>query len=206
MQFVSEKQLAEERKELGISQPRVRDGSSKPLFQQLEENKAKEEEQYNEKHHAFRPPKSLDEDEVRFLSMIDEQQREKKRKQDEEEKQYLEQFEREIESRVVRVVDAPSLPQATLFTDPNILTTPAKKAQILPNVVIKKASSSKGKDKEKDPSKKKHKSKSKDQTEIHNTDKQDANKNHADKEKTRESAQPENPLSSLAAYGSDESD
>eukprot|EP00727_Mastigamoeba_balamuthi_P005119 m51a1_g14605 hypothetical protein (135) ;mRNA; f:1194836-1195485 len=72
--FVSEKELDERRARLAQSGTKEReyDPDARPLWEKLQENKMKEEEAFRAKF-AMPTPKSLDEDESKFLEELEQQ-------------------------------------------------------------------------------------------------------------------------------------
>ncbi|XP_057790350.1 uncharacterized protein LOC131007215 [Salvia miltiorrhiza] len=113
MNFVSEDQLAEARKNRGA---RVEDGTAqrdRPLFEILKENKDKKDAEFNERF-KHRPPKALDEDETEFLDKLEMSRREHERQIAEEEEQYLRSFQAAVESQynvVHKLEDSPPAPK-----------------------------------------------------------------------------------------------
>ncbi|XP_047972322.1 PSME3-interacting protein isoform X1 [Salvia hispanica] len=111
MNFVSEDQLAESRKNRG---PRVEDGTAqrdRPLFEILKENKDKKDAEFNERF-KHRPPKALDEDETEFLDKLDMSRREHERQLAEEEERHLRSFQEAVESQYNVVRELKEIPSA----------------------------------------------------------------------------------------------
>ncbi|KAF8108470.1 hypothetical protein N665_0108s0009 [Sinapis alba] len=91
LNFVSEEQLEESKKERG---ERVEDGTfqrDRALFEILKENKDKKDAEFNERF-KHRPPKALDEDETEFLDKLELSKKEYERKLADEEEQQLRSF------------------------------------------------------------------------------------------------------------------
>ncbi|CAH8354876.1 unnamed protein product [Eruca vesicaria subsp. sativa] len=91
LNFVSEEQLEESKKERG---ERVEDGTfqrDRALFEILKENKDKKDAEFNERF-KHRPPKALDEDETEFLDKLAMSKKEYERKLADEEEQQLRSF------------------------------------------------------------------------------------------------------------------
>ncbi|ELR20099.1 uncharacterized protein ACA1_114890 [Acanthamoeba castellanii str. Neff] len=104
--FVSEKQLEEERQQLGGT-PRapVPDGPRKPLWEQLQSNRDRAEEDFKEKI-RFRPPKALDEDDVAFLAEYDLTRQRHLALREQEERDELARFEAQ-RATIVYTADEP---------------------------------------------------------------------------------------------------
>ncbi|KAL6075865.1 Chromo domain-containing protein [Balamuthia mandrillaris] len=98
--FISEKELEERRAQGGRYEYLAPTEPARPLYEQLQENRNKADEEFKERF-KFRPPRALDEDEVAFLqeyqSKLTEQQKEQERLIREE----LSSFQRARDSVVV---------------------------------------------------------------------------------------------------------
>jgi hypothetical protein len=91
LNFVSEEQLDESKKERG---ERVEDGTfqrDRALYEILKENKDKKDAEFNERF-KHRPPKALDEDETEFLDKLEMSKREYERQLANEEDEQLRNF------------------------------------------------------------------------------------------------------------------
>ncbi|XP_011621869.1 protein FAM192A isoform X2 [Amborella trichopoda] len=91
LNFVSEEQLDQARKNRG---ERVEDGTAqrdKPLFEILKENKDKRDAEFNERF-KHRPPKALDDDETEFLDKLEMSRREYEKQLADEEAEQLRSF------------------------------------------------------------------------------------------------------------------
>ncbi|XP_010468980.1 PREDICTED: uncharacterized protein LOC104749102 [Camelina sativa] len=98
LNFVSEDQLDESKKEGG---ERVEDGTfqrDRALFEILKENKDKKDAEFNERF-KHRPPKALDEDETEFLDKLEMSKREYERQMANEEEEQLRSFQAAVAAR-----------------------------------------------------------------------------------------------------------
>lgn len=91
MNFVSQDQLDEAKRNRGV---RVEDGTAqrdRPLYEILKENKDKKDAEFNERF-KHRPPKALDEDETEFLDKLEMSRREYEQQMADDEAQQLRSF------------------------------------------------------------------------------------------------------------------
>ncbi|KAJ4896405.1 hypothetical protein Rs2_23199 [Raphanus sativus] len=91
LNFVSEEQLEESKKERG---ERVEDGTfqrDRALYEILKENKDKKDAEFNERF-KHRPPKALDEEETEFLDKLEMSRKQYERKLADEEEEQLRSF------------------------------------------------------------------------------------------------------------------
>jgi hypothetical protein len=98
LNFVSEEQLDESKKERG---ERVEDGTfqrDRALYEILKENKDKKDAEFNERF-KHRPPKALDEDETEFLDKLEMSKREYERQLANEEDEQLRNFQAAVAAR-----------------------------------------------------------------------------------------------------------
>ncbi|CAA7030558.1 unnamed protein product [Microthlaspi erraticum] len=98
LNFVSEEQLDESKKERG---ERVEDGTfqrDRALFEILKENKDKKDAEFNERF-KHRPPKALDEDETEFLDRLEMSKKEYERQLANEEEEQLRSFQAAVAAR-----------------------------------------------------------------------------------------------------------
>ncbi|KAG7566677.1 hypothetical protein ISN44_As10g032030 [Arabidopsis suecica] len=98
LNFVSEEQLDESKKERG---ERVEDGTfqrDRALYEILKENKDKKDAEFNERF-KHRPPKALDEDETEFLDKLEMSKREYERQLANEEEEQLRSFQAAVAAR-----------------------------------------------------------------------------------------------------------
>ncbi|XP_076900417.1 uncharacterized protein LOC143554581 [Bidens hawaiensis] len=93
--FLSQDQLDEAKKNRG---PRVEDGTAqrdRPLFEILKENKDKKDAEFNERF-KHRPPKALDEDETEFLDKLEMSRREYEQQVANDEAKQLRSFQEQV--------------------------------------------------------------------------------------------------------------
>ncbi|ESQ43857.1 hypothetical protein EUTSA_v10006233mg [Eutrema salsugineum] len=116
LNFVSEEQLDESKKERG---ERVEDGTfqrDRALYEILKENKDKKDAEFNERF-KHRPPKALDEDETEFLDKLEMSKREYERQLANEDEEQLRSFQAAVAARSAILHEskeaAPSLPAPT---------------------------------------------------------------------------------------------
>ncbi|KAF8117870.1 hypothetical protein N665_0008s0210 [Sinapis alba] len=98
LNFVSEEQLEESKKERG---ERVEDGTfqrDRALYEILKENKDKKDAEFNERF-KHRPPKALDEDETEFLDKLEMSKKEYERQLADEEEQQIRSFQAAVAAR-----------------------------------------------------------------------------------------------------------
>ncbi|KFK35398.1 hypothetical protein AALP_AA5G279900 [Arabis alpina] len=98
LNFVSEEQLDESKKERG---ERVEDGTfqrDRALYEILKENKDKKDAEFNERF-KHRPPKALDEDETEFLDKYETSKREYERQLANEDEEQLRSFQAAVAAR-----------------------------------------------------------------------------------------------------------
>ncbi|CAN6978935.1 hypothetical protein IGI04_038029 [Brassica rapa subsp. trilocularis] len=98
LNFVSEEQLEESKKERG---ERVEDGTfqrDRALYEILKENKDKKDAEFNERF-KHRPPKALDEDETEFLDKLEMSRKQYERKLADEEEEQLRSFQAAVAAR-----------------------------------------------------------------------------------------------------------
>ncbi|KAL3848644.1 hypothetical protein ACJIZ3_010526 [Penstemon smallii] len=113
MNFVSEDQLEEARKNRGA---RVEDGTAqrdRSLYEILKENKDKKDVEFNERF-KHRPPKALDDDETEFLDKLEMSRREQEQQIADEEEKELRSFQAAVEAQstvVHEITDVPSIPK-----------------------------------------------------------------------------------------------
>ncbi|CAK9145289.1 unnamed protein product [Ilex paraguariensis] len=129
MNFVSQEQLEEARRNRGA---RVDDGTAlreRPLYEILKENKDKRDAEFNERF-KHRPPKALDEDETEFLDKLEMSRRELERQMADEEAQLLQGFQAAVaaQSTIVHELKetppAPKVEEQTLVGRKNPRTRP----------------------------------------------------------------------------------
>ncbi|KAG2252520.1 hypothetical protein Bca52824_082656 [Brassica carinata] len=98
LNFVSEEQLEESKKERG---ERVEDGTfqrDRALYEILKENKDKKDAEFNERF-KHRPPKALAEDETEFLDKLEMSKREYERQLADEDEQQIRSFQAAVAAR-----------------------------------------------------------------------------------------------------------
>ncbi|XP_010512602.1 PREDICTED: protein FAM192A [Camelina sativa] len=115
LNFVSEDQLDESKKERG---ERVEDGTfqrDRALFEILKENKDKKDAEFNERF-KHRPPKALDEDETEFLDKLEMSKREHERQMANEEEEQLRSFQAAVAARsaIIHELKDPAPPPPAL--------------------------------------------------------------------------------------------
>ncbi|CAN7128846.1 unnamed protein product [Brassica rapa subsp. narinosa] len=99
LNFVSEEQLEESKKERG---ERVEDGTfqrDRALYEILKENKDKKDAEFNERF-KHRPPKALDEDETEFLDKLEMSKKEYERQLADEDEQQIRSFQAAVAARL----------------------------------------------------------------------------------------------------------
>lgn len=134
MNFVSEEQLEESKKNRGA---RVEDGTAqrdRPLFEILRENKDKKDAEFNERF-KHRPPKALDEDETEFLDSLEMSKREYEQKLAEKESQELLSFQAAVAAQSLIVQEIEETPPTSKFQDKKVVE---KKIHPRPYAVIVK--------------------------------------------------------------------
>ncbi|KAK2970215.1 hypothetical protein RJ640_021651 [Escallonia rubra] len=113
MNFVSQDQLDEAKRNRGA---RVEDGTAqrdRPLYEVLKENKDKKDAEFNERF-KHRPPKALDDDETEFLDKLELSRREYERQMADEEAQQLQSFQAAVAAQstmVNELKDTPPVPR-----------------------------------------------------------------------------------------------
>ncbi|PON88782.1 FAM192A/Fyv6, N-terminal [Trema orientale] len=115
MNFVSEEQLDEAKRERG---ERVEDGTAqrdRPLYEILKENKDKKDAEFNERF-KHRPPKALDEDESEFLDKLDMSRREYEQQLAHDEAQQLRSFQAAVAAQSMVVHELKETPPPTTLT------------------------------------------------------------------------------------------
>ncbi|KAG5379879.1 hypothetical protein IGI04_027721 [Brassica rapa subsp. trilocularis] len=98
LNFVSEEQLEESKKERG---ERVEDGTfqrDRALYEILKENKDKKDAEFNERF-KHRPPKALDEDETEFLDKLEMSKKEYEQQLADEDEQQIRSFQAAVAAR-----------------------------------------------------------------------------------------------------------
>ncbi|CAF2176065.1 PSME3-interacting protein isoform X1 [Brassica napus] len=98
LNFVSEEQLEESKKERG---ERVEDGTfqrDRALYEILKENKDKKDAEFNERF-KHRPPKALDEDETEFLDKLEMSKKEYERQLADDDEQQIRSFHAAVAAR-----------------------------------------------------------------------------------------------------------
>ncbi|KAK3026931.1 hypothetical protein RJ639_040337 [Escallonia herrerae] len=111
MNFVSQDQLDEAKRNRGA---RVEDGTAqrdRSLYEVLKENKDKKDAEFNERF-KHRPPKALDDDETEFLDKLELSRREYERQMADEEAQQLQSFQEEESTTLFFRYDYKVKPQA----------------------------------------------------------------------------------------------
>ncbi|XP_010413302.1 PREDICTED: uncharacterized protein LOC104699662 [Camelina sativa] len=155
LNFVSEDQLDESKKERG---ERVEDGTfqrDRALFEILKENKDKKDAEFNERF-KHRPPKALDEDETEFLDKLETSMREYERKLANEEEEQLRSFQAAVAARssIIHELKDPAPPPPAPTTKEQKLTgkrSPATrpfKAIVKVKPLLKKAKATEKEEKE----------------------------------------------------------
>ncbi|KAL0848626.1 hypothetical protein Bca101_021873 [Brassica carinata] len=122
LNFVSEEQLEESKKERG---ERVEDGTfqrDRALFEILKENKDKKDAEFNERF-KHRPPKALDEDETEFLDKLEMSRKQYERKLADEEAEQLRSFQAAVAARSA----IPQEPEEAVLPPPAAPTTKEQK-------------------------------------------------------------------------------
>ncbi|KAL0715007.1 hypothetical protein Bca4012_021986 [Brassica carinata] len=122
LNFVSEEQLEESKKERG---ERVEDGTfqrDRALFEILKENKDKKDAEFNERF-KHRPPKALDEDETEFLDKLEMSRKQYERKLADEEAEQLRSFQAAVAARSA----IPQEPKEAVLPPPAAPTTKEQK-------------------------------------------------------------------------------
>ncbi|KAJ0255668.1 Uncharacterized protein HA466_0103780 [Hirschfeldia incana] len=113
LNFVSEEQLEESKKERG---ERVEDGTfqrDRALYEILKENKDKKDAEFNERF-KHRPPKALDEDETEFLDKLEMSKKEYERKLADEDEEQIRSFQAAVAARSA----VPQEPQELVLPPP----------------------------------------------------------------------------------------
>ncbi|XP_056866771.1 uncharacterized protein LOC108859226 [Raphanus sativus] len=138
LNFVSEEQLEESKKERG---ERVEDGTfqrDRALYEILKENKDKKDAEFNERF-KHRPPKALDEEETEFLDKLEMSRKQYERKLADEEEEQLRSFQAAVAARSAISQEAalPPPPPPTTSKEPK--TTGKRNASTRPpfNAIIK---------------------------------------------------------------------
>ncbi|KAG9145798.1 hypothetical protein Leryth_011228 [Lithospermum erythrorhizon] len=120
MNFVSEEQLEESKKNRGA---RVEDGTAqrgRPLFEILRENKDKKDAEFNERF-KHRPPKALDEDETEFLDNLEMSRKEYEQKLADQESQELMSFQAAVAAQSVIVQERQETPPISKVQDKKVV-------------------------------------------------------------------------------------
>ncbi|KAK3018874.1 hypothetical protein RJ639_004439 [Escallonia herrerae] len=116
MNFVSQDQLDEAKRNRGA---RVEDGTAqrdRSLYEVLKENKDKKDAEFNERF-KHRPPKALDDDETEFLDKLELSRREYERQMADEEAQRLQSFQAAVTAQstmVNELKDTPPVPRVEI--------------------------------------------------------------------------------------------
>ncbi|CAH8368497.1 unnamed protein product [Eruca vesicaria subsp. sativa] len=106
LNFVSEDQLEESKKERG---ERVEDGTfqrDRALYEILKENKDKKDAEFNERF-KHRPPKALDEDETEFLDKLELSKKEYERQLANEDEEQIRSFQAAVAARSAIISQEP---------------------------------------------------------------------------------------------------
>ncbi|KAK3022690.1 hypothetical protein RJ639_047606 [Escallonia herrerae] len=134
MNFVSQDQLDEAKRNRGA---RVEDGTAqrdRSLYEVLKENKDKKDAEFNERF-KHRPPKALDDDETEFLDKLELSRREYERQMADEEAQQLQSFQAAVAAQstmVNELKDTPPVPRVEIAHERLTALKCCKYALVLP--------------------------------------------------------------------------